>query len=246
MASILINVGSAIAAIAISLGEIGKNTAPKESVIVQIGIRGKGDTISRSVPHIALWDEKGNRIWQYHSDANGHLDDNYLAHLTIENKQAGGKSKQPEYVMLTMNERDAICIAMISAGGNGAQWTWLGNMGKACGADWCPSNFKIGDSTITPPCVLDRSEPQQWDQSPGTKFAHARLFSCGWPNSAILGSARYACKSTARMTFWYDIVADAVIPNFQPPLKYAENGADLDLIVSPCKEKDCERSGFKA
>ena len=55
--------------------------------------------------------------------------------------------------MLTMNERDAICVSMITASGNGAEWTWLGDMGKTCGADWFPSNFKIGDGTYTPDCV---------------------------------------------------------------------------------------------
>ena len=36
-------------------------------------------------------------------------------------------------------------------------------------------------------------------------------------------------KAMKRMTFWYDIVADAEIPTFSRPLKYASNGADMDL-----------------
>ena len=52
-------------------------------------------------------------------NANGHNDPGTVEVTTISNNEAGGKAKQPEYLMLTMNESDAICVAFIMASGDG-------------------------------------------------------------------------------------------------------------------------------
>ena len=229
MASLIINGLAGIASIAVPLGELSRSNVPPQSTIVQVGI-GSGDYAGGSVPHIALWNQDGNRVGQYTGDANGHLDAETVGLYTIDHYQDNNKDEQAPYVMLAMNEADAICISFIIVSGDAAEWTWLGDMGKTCGADWYNSNFEVGSGTYTPFCVwIDQ------DHSNGLKAQGMSLHMPDFSGSQAGTVQQYKenpdslCKSTERMTFWPAIVADAYIPTFSPPLKYNPNGTDVDL-----------------
>ncbi|KAF2203634.1 hypothetical protein GQ43DRAFT_364459, partial [Delitschia confertaspora ATCC 74209] len=68
------------------------------------------------------------------------------------------KPAQPAYISLVMNEVDAICLAAVIVSGNSAQWTWTGDMGFTCGAQWYNSQVAIGGSNVPLRCVwLDKN-----------------------------------------------------------------------------------------
>ena len=228
MANLLINAGAGIASVAIPLGQLSQQPGP-EATTVQIGIGGAPNA-GGSVPHVALWGEDGGRIGQYHGDANGHIDAETVKVITIDNEQNGKKAKQAEYLMLAMNESDAICISMIMVSGDGAEWTWVGDMGKTCGADWYPSNFKIGDSTQTPACVwISQNNKGGKIRAQGLSLHMPDFAGDDGKAGEYQNNQDALCKSSKRMTFWPSIVADAVIPTFQPPLKYNADGTDVDV-----------------
>lgn len=240
MGSLIINGLAGIASLAVPLGELSQRRVPRESTVVQVGI-GSGDLAGGSVPHIALWGEGGNRIGQYKGHANGHLDPETVGLYTVTHEQDGNKDEQAEYVMLAMNEKDAICIAFIIVSGDGGEWTWLGDMGKTCGADWYNSNFKIGTGTYTPPCVWIDQDHTNGLKAQGMSL-HMPDFS-GSQNGTVQEYSQNQdalCKSNKRMTFWPSIVADSEIPTFQPPLVYDTNGTDVDLS----KVIDRKTNGF--
>ncbi|KAK4697493.1 hypothetical protein P7C71_g599, partial [Lecanoromycetidae sp. Uapishka_2] len=240
MASLIINGLAGIASLAVPLGELSQSKVPPQSTVVQVGI-GSGSYAGGSVPHIALWDDGGNRVGQYHGDANGHLDAETVGLYTIDHDQDNNDDEQAPYVMLAMNEKDAICISFIIVSGDAAEWTWLGDMGKTCGADWYNSNFEVGSGTYTPACVwIDQ------DHSDGLRAQGMSLHMPDFSGSQAGTVQEYKqdpdslCKSNARMTFWPAIVADALIPTFQPSLKYYPNGTDADLS----KVIDRKTNGF--
>ena len=113
----IINAGFLIVPLAIQLGTLSKLPAENScSVQIQVGKRIDGNAVENaggSVPHLALWDGDGNRIGQYKGDANGHIRDGDTASYTIYNTQNGDKPAQPDYLSLSMQETDAICITMI-------------------------------------------------------------------------------------------------------------------------------------
>ncbi|KAL9105487.1 MAG: hypothetical protein Q9227_009343 [Pyrenula ochraceoflavens] len=82
---------------------------------IELGVLDKN--AGGSVPHLALWDVDGTRIGQYKGDANGHVDDGDTATYTVYNTQNGDKPAQPDYLSLSMQESDALCITMIFAQG---------------------------------------------------------------------------------------------------------------------------------
>ena len=219
-----------IAGLAVELGDLAKQPGATDTLVqIAIGSGTGGSNPGGSIPHVGLWDKNANRIGQFRGDANGHIDEATVKDIYVPNDQNGGKSEQPEYLMLTMNESDGICISMVMASGDGVQWTWLGDMGKACGADWLPSDFKLGAGTYHPNCVwIDQ------DHSNGIK---SQGFSLHMPDFAneqgqvdqYQDDMDTLCKSSKRMTFWYDIVADAEIPFFDSPLEYTDTGADVDI-----------------
>ena len=226
MATFWLNAGALVAC---SLPYDKLAEKPKtESTQVQIGIGSGVDNTGGSVPHVALWDQGGNRIGQSYGDANGHWDSGTLNEIDVEHKQNGGKKAQPEYLQVVAWEGDGICISMVSVTSNGAQWGWTGDMAKMCGGDWFPSTYMLGDGTDTPSCI--------WIDSDHTNGIRAQGFSLHMPDFAQRDGRKMAledtpetnCKSGPRQTFWYDRLPDQQPDFFKPPLKYTPDGGDVD------------------
>jgi hypothetical protein len=130
MASFLVNLIGTIASVAVPVEELAKANSNAHYTSIEIGV-GTGPNAGGSVPHVALWDKQGSRIGQFTGDANGHIDEGTPYDIAIENTQTVPKDaqKQPEYLMVAMQESDAICIAYIYATGDGAEWAWYGDIG---------------------------------------------------------------------------------------------------------------------
>ena len=229
---VLVDIGVGVGLLAVALKGLisGHKGAATQ---VQIAVGSGAPNMGGSVPHVAVFDESGSRIGMYQGNENGHIDSPHVSTISIENSFAGGKEKQAEYLMLSMHESDAICVSMVAVAGDGAQWTWLGDMGKRCDADWYPSNFKLGDGTYTPACV--------WLDADHTKSKSGKIKAQGFAlhmpdfSGADGRAAQYSdnpdtlCKSRERMTFYPELGPDPIPPVFNPPLQYTEDGADTDI-----------------
>ncbi|KAH0564729.1 hypothetical protein GP486_001876 [Trichoglossum hirsutum] len=218
MANAIINTGILIGTVISLIPQKPANPDKQTTVILATG---DAPNAGGSVPHIAVWDGNGNRIGQFKGDANGHIDDKGTMSFTIDNDQNGGRSAQPEYISIVMQETDAICISAVVAMGDSAQWTWTGDLGFTCGAQWYPSQFPVGASNNPPRCAWIDSDHTNGIVAKGLSM-HIRDFS-GDPDlvQQYMEDQRRLCQNSARMTFQPEpIVPDSVIPFFNPPLQY--------------------------
>lgn len=220
MANAIINTGVLIGTVW-TLAEILKPAKdPDKQTSIAI-VTGDAGNAGGSIPHVAVWDKEGSRVGQYHGDANGHIDGGDKKTLTIDNYQNGHKSAQPEYVSIVMQETDAICLSAVIASGDAATWTWTGDMGYTCGAQWYNSQFPVGSSNNPPRCVWLDSDHTDGIVAKGLNI-HIRDFS-GDPDlvKQYAEDQRRLCQNSARMTFQPEpVTPDAVIPFFSPPLDY--------------------------
>ena len=188
-------------------------------------VTGDAPTAGGNVPHIALWDIDGNPIDQYKGNVKDHIGSHGTKTLTIKPTKNGGKQAQPEYVSIVMQENDGICLSAVIAMGDSAQWTWLGDMGYTCGAQWYNSQFAVGNSNDPSRCVWLDADHTNGIVAKGLSM-HIRDFS-GDPDLVKQYTEDQArlCQNSARMTFQPEpIVPDSMIPFFHPPLKYDRAG----------------------
>jgi hypothetical protein len=207
------------------LGEMLKGHADPDKQITISLVTGMAPNAGGSIPHIAVWDREGNRVGQYKGDANGHIDDASTKTITISPTQNGGHMARPEYVLIVMQETDAICLSGIIAMGNSAQWTWTGDLGYTCGAQWYPSKESLGTSNVPVKCV--------WMDKDHTNGIIAKGLSLHMPDfsgdeglvNQYKQDQRRLCQNTARMTFQPEpVVPDSLIKIFKPPIEYNDKG----------------------
>ncbi|WEW57827.1 hypothetical protein PRK78_003294 [Emydomyces testavorans] len=226
------------------LGHKGPNPDKQTTVVLAVG---NAPNAGGSVPHVALWDKYGNRIGQFKGDEDGHIDDSTIKTITINNDQNGGKPAQPEYISVVMHEKDAICLSAVIASGNGADWTWTGDLGYTCDAQWYPSQFPIGNSNNPPRCVWLDADHTHGIIAKGLSL-HIRDFT-GDPDlvEQYKQDQRRLCQNSARMIFQPEpILPDTVIPFFKPPLSYnkAEDGNSGGALASPDQGIDRKTRGY--
>ncbi|KAF2823854.1 hypothetical protein CC86DRAFT_408874 [Ophiobolus disseminans] len=157
---------------------------------------------------------------------------------------------QPQYLKVAAGN-DGICISVIIAQGNSASYTWTGDMGQHCGAQWYESNFKFGNSNIPPKCV--------WLDGDHTNGIVASAITLHMPdfNGALLNQYnetsphydppeigfRRLCTNTARMTFhqtftsgdWPFFENHTLKYNELGELVYADQGVDRSQGAYPDK-----------
>jgi hypothetical protein len=229
MANAFINVGILVASI-LPLVSVHKENNPNTQTHISLAV-GSNTNAEGSVPHVAVWGAGGQRITQYKGDRNGHIGGDKAGptlELPLDNYQNGGKPAQPEYVTIVMQEKDAICLGLVVASTQLVQWSWTGDIGYTCGAQWYPSQLTMGSSDQPLRCVWLDADHSSGIIAKGLSL-HIRDFS---GDSGLL--AQYTeddgrlCKNTARMTFWPEIVPDDIPPFFSPPLQYQmeTNGGD--------------------
>lgn len=205
----------------------------KISTNVRIGI---GSTTSNqnqggSVPHIALWDDHGHRIGQYKGNRNGHLDMGSVTDFNIEHSQTVPQftNAQAEYVMLSMMERDAICISYISVTWpGGVNYMFFGDVGYKCGADWYYSDLIVSADRYTPKCIwLDQDHTNGLHhQGMGIHISDFLATPARLEEYQNIPDAM--CKSTPRFQMYPNILPDQWHSFYLPPLKFFKNGTDTN------------------
>ncbi|MCJ1367919.1 hypothetical protein MMC16_007055 [Acarospora aff. strigata] len=237
-----LNAAALLATIAVPLADLAKKTTKEGLVNIQIGVGSGGDATGGNVPHVALWDEKGSRIGQHHPKSKERIEAGQTASFSIASYQTKPKDStaQPEYIMLSMNDNDAICVTFIYVSDNRAQWAWYGDLGWKCGADWYPSNQKVGSGTYTPKCVWIDKNHSKGIRSQGLSLHMPDFSSTEAMFQQYIDNPDTLCKSTPRMKMWGEIWPDSSIPTFQPPLKYTATGADEDphRVIDKTKRQD--------
>ncbi|KAB8336851.1 hypothetical protein FH972_021159 [Carpinus fangiana] len=183
-----------------------------------------------NVPHVALWDFNGVRVGQYHPRSKDKIPDEGMVELVIPNSQTPIESKQVQapYIMLSMNDDNAICINYITITTNGAQWTWTGDIGYQCGMDYYPSTLEVGSGVHTPKCV--------WIDKNHSGDLHFQGLSMHMPDFSqsqgmtdeFNADPGMLCDNPARFKAWPEIWPDYGTPKFLPPLQYTPEGADAD------------------
>ncbi|EXF82124.1 hypothetical protein CFIO01_00638 [Colletotrichum fioriniae PJ7] len=193
------------------------------------------------IPHIALWDDFGKRIAQWHPGKNQKMasgaDGDRHGQIVVKHNQNGGKGADPFHIMLSNHDDDAICISTITVANSAVTTTFYGSTGKTCGQSWYYSDRTLGETRFTTPCV--------WLDGDHTDGLNAKAMSFHLNDFAPTQSKMdlytmypgkgypYLCKSTPRFSFWGNLLPDGWIPFFDPPLKYTSDGADQGADEDP-------------
>lgn len=150
--------------------------------------------------------------------------------IDLNNEQNGVHGADPEYLMLSMNDDNALCVSAILASANGVNWAWYGDIGKRCGGQWYYSDKPYGQDSYAPACT--------WISGPDHPHGYQyQGFGIHMPDfNADPGLvAEYnehpdaVCGSSRRFKMYEEIVPDAIVPCFEPPLKFNPDGSDEDL-----------------
>jgi hypothetical protein len=221
MANALINVGVLVATFLPLAYLKTKQPDPTKQTQISLGV-GSNPNAGGSMPHIAVWDEEGNRITQYKGDENGHVGDKKGTTIgfSLDNYQNGGVPANPAYISIVMHENDGICLAAVAASGGNVQWAWTGDVGYTCGAQWYNSKYTVGNSNQPIRCVWLDANHDNGIIAKGVTL-HIRDFS-GEPGLLAQYNEDQGrlCQNSARMTFHPDILPDSIPPFFNPPLEY--------------------------
>jgi hypothetical protein len=180
----------------------GGNADPAKQTQITLGV-GDNAYAEGSIPHMAVWDEDGRRVTQFKGDKNGHIGhgtDRSMV-FTQSHYQNGQNPAKPEYVSVVMNESDGICLALVLVATKGYQWSWTGDIGFTCGAQWYPSKFTIEGSNQPIRCV--------WLDANHNNGIIAKGLTLHMPdfNGEVGILTQYKedqdrlCKNSARMTF---------------------------------------------
>ncbi|KAG5983913.1 hypothetical protein E4U55_006696 [Claviceps digitariae] len=200
--------------------------AVKEATSVQIIVGSGTKTAGGDTPHVALWDDDGNRIGQWHPGKKDKIDEGNVKTIVVEHTQNHNKQADPYYVMLSNLKNDAICIAAVTVANQKVSATFFGDTGYMCGQSWFLSNNKIGSNFQKPKCV--------WLDADHTNKINARALSFHLNDMAPSTDkmAQYQkrpetlCQSTPRFSFWGNLLPDGIVPFFKPKLQYNDDSSD--------------------
>lgn len=225
----LLNVGGIVATVLPLFSLMKKQPDSATQTAVTLGVGGNPNS-GGNIPHIAVFDSHGNRIIQFKGNRKEHIGDKSGNDKTFvgTNNQNGGVPAKPEYVHIVMHENDGICLAMVVAANSATQWSWTGDMGYTCGAQWYASKYTVGNSNQPIRCVwLDANHDN--DITAKGLSLHTRDFSgeAGMLAQYKENEARL-CQSSARMTFYPETLPDAIPQFFNPPLDYMRETNDGD------------------
>lgn len=235
----IINVGSLIP-FAISLSDSLKgaqNVDSSTSVEIGAGIGpgGAQGDFGGAVPAVSIWNEEGARLGQYKPSKNEKITAGTSNSKPITVTQNEGATGQPEYILLTTVNTDAICITYVTVSGNGVSWNWMGDVGYTCGGDWYPSTAKFGSDNYQPKCTWIDS-----DHSDGLHFIAMSMHMPDFNGDQALvdeynQNNPNLCNSKARFMQWGQLSVDpgynSIPPMFSPPLQYNSDGSDVDFTA---------------
>ncbi|CAK3917564.1 Hypothetical predicted protein [Lecanosticta acicola] len=216
-----LNAAGVVGPMALTAGLDKADRQSDVNVVIILGTGG-GPKVSTSgnIPHVAVWDDDGNRIGQYHPGKNQKFGKMDSTTIGINAYQNGGASTDPYYVMVSNLDNDAICVASIAVSNEKISSTFFGDTGKMCGQSWFLSENKIGDNFYKPACV--------WLDADHTNKINARALSFHLNDMApdpdkineYNQRPETLCQSTPRFSFWGNMLPDGIPPFFKPKLEY--------------------------
>lgn len=201
---------------------------------VQITAGSGGDSPGGNVPHIALWDNDGNRIGQYHPKKKDKIRESRAFTVAVEHNQIGGAQADPYYIMLSNLENDAICISEVTVAGAKISGTFYGDTGSKCGQSWFLSQNEIGSEFRKSKCVWLDADHSNGINARALSFHLNDMAPSSDKMKQYQDRPETLCKSTPRFSFWGNLLPDGTIPFFKPKLVYLEDsqsgaqGADKD------------------
>ncbi|KAH6681325.1 hypothetical protein B0J14DRAFT_529740 [Halenospora varia] len=219
-----------------------KDAIPKEAGISMVSIlTGDGTTknplrdAGGTVPHIALWDNNGQRLAQYHSkNSEKMVQGGKPTMISLAHTQNGNKFADPYYVMLSQLDTDAVCIASVQVSNGAITGTFYGDTGFSCGQSWFYSSRQLGAELVTPKCVWLDGDHSNGLNARAMSFHLNDMIPSNDKINMYSKNNDYLCKSTPRFSYWGNLLPDAIIPFFNPPLEYNTDdksggeGADVD------------------
>jgi len=247
MATAMIVNAAFLIPMAISLADLAKQKANNKFTSTNVElVAGHGSSdAGGAIPDVSLFDVNGARIGQWKAKgkklgAGDSTTDKQPTQISILENQ--GTDGQPQYVMLTMANDDAICLTSVAVDGHGVQWAWMGDVAYHCGADWYQSNYAYGNDNYMPKCGwLDKNH------SDGLHYVGMSLHMSDFNGDSGLlkeynDKKDNLCNSKARYNRIGDFEkgedADNAFPYFfSPPLQYNKDGSDKDekAIFKPGK-----------
>ncbi|MCJ1428258.1 hypothetical protein MMC29_006167, partial [Sticta canariensis] len=184
-------------------------------------------------PNIALWGNDGHRIGRYRPHKSDYVPDGTQTNIKVHHgdTEPENAAKQPEYILLTMNDDDAICVNYVAVTGpDNNQMGWYGDVGFTCGADWYHSQYKIGANDYMPRCTwIDK------DHTNGLRFQGMGIHMTDFNSNSGALAKQYQdvpdsmCKTSPRFKMYESIGPDGVLPIYWPPLNISPaNQTDAD------------------
>ncbi|KAH5528916.1 hypothetical protein HBI29_009080 [Parastagonospora nodorum] len=233
-----LNVAGIVAPLALMGKPVPKPSLASTNVQIIVG-HAPGDNenndpseLGGGCPHVALWDDFGERIGQYSPSKGCRVHTNNVGEVwNIEHKQTVPSMSQadPYYVMLSTTSKNAICISAISVVGQKIQGNFFGDIGSMCGMTWFLSDNAIGSDFSKPRCVWLDADHSNGINARALSFHLNDMVPNPDKTEEYQQDMDMLCKSTPRFSFWGDLLPDGRIPFFKPPLQYTgDNGADID------------------
>ena len=128
------------------------------------------------------------------------------------------------YLLMVMQECDALCVSATVASGASQQRIWTRDMAYTCGTQWHQSKKSFGGYNAPVRCAWLDADHSNGILSKGLSL-HMQSFAT---DSALLAQYRknqkWLCQNTRRMTFHPEIMADSLVARFDPPLEYNSQG----------------------
>ncbi|KAG6010741.1 hypothetical protein E4U21_004129 [Claviceps maximensis] len=198
----------------------------KQATSVQIIVGNGTKTAGGDVPHVALWDDDGHRIGQWHPGGKSKIGEGEVKTIVVQHTQNNNKQADPYYVMLSNLKNDAICIAAVTVANEKVSATFFGDTGYMCGQSWFLSDNRIGTNFQKPKCV--------WLDADHSNKINARALSFHLNDMAPSADklAQYQkrpetlCRSTPRFSFWGNLLPNGVVPFFKPKLQYKDDSSN--------------------
>jgi hypothetical protein len=220
---------------AVSIADmLGGEKPSKKSTIVQMVVGNGYDNLDGHVPHIALWNENAERLGQWNPKGKKKGKGEGIT-VAVEHNQ-GPEEDPAGYILLSNLEHDAICISAIFITDDHVSTTFFGDYGAKCGQSWHLSNEEIGPERKTPKCVWLDGDNSNGLNAQAMSFHIKDMVANPDRVQQYNDVPDTMCRSTARYSFWGDLLPNSWLPFFDPPLEYeqdSENGGlgrDKDLF----------------
>ena len=235
----VIDVVSSLIGIGTFLAGLVPKQSDEDQTVVRIGVgmsKVSADNTGGNQPGIHLYDVEGRSIGSTFGSKTKILDGGFMDISVPFDSDVG--QEPTDYIAVTNGGDDALCIAyIVLTQPDGDSKVWYGDIAKACGADWYPSELKTNKDDYQAACIwIDR------DHSNGLQFQGFGLHINDFASPTQERVDQYnenmdlMCKAEPRLKMYEKMTSQDPISFFKPPLEYnATTRVDSDpsLVLDP-------------